>query len=104
MDKGTYTHKTHIASIVSTGIMKAYFLRARAHMEVWNEEEAREDLNRVLDLEPGMRKTVMRDLGVLNMRMEEKNEEDRRKYRGMFGQRPERAATNDMQSDGSDQP
>lgn len=86
--------------------MKAYYLRARAHMEVWNEAEAREDLNRVLDLEPGMRKNVTRDLGVLSMRMEEKNEEDRRKYRGMFGQRPEQVPTNDTQSEeiSSDQP
>ncbi|KAG5269180.1 hypothetical protein AALO_G00199170 [Alosa alosa] len=66
------------------GIMKAYYLRARAHLEVWNEAEAREDFERVLDLEPGMKKVVTRDLGVLSMRMEEKNEEDRKKYKGMF--------------------
>lgn len=64
--------------------MKAFYLRGKAHIEVWNEAEARADLERVLDLEPGMKKAVTKDLGVLSMRMEEKNEEDRKKYKGMF--------------------
>ncbi|KAL2096135.1 hypothetical protein ACEWY4_008283 [Coilia grayii] len=76
----------HTSDIINhhPGIMKAFYLRGKAHMEVWNEAEAREDFQRVLDLEPGMKKMVGRDLGVLNMRMEDKNEEDRRKYKGMF--------------------
>lgn len=53
-------------------------------MEVWNEAEARQDFSRVLDLDPGMSKAVKKDLALLNMRMEEKNQEDRDKYQGMF--------------------
>lgn len=53
-------------------------------MEVWNEAEARQDFSRVLDLDPGMKKAVKKELAVLNMRMEEKNQEDKDKYRGMF--------------------
>lgn len=64
--------------------MKAYYLRAKAHMEVWDESEAQADFQKVLDLDPGMRKVVRRELQVLGMRMEEKREEDRLKYRGMF--------------------
>lgn len=66
------------------GEMKAFYVRGKAHIEVWNEAEARADFERVLDLDPGMKKAVKKDLGVLNMRMEEKNEEDKVKYKGMF--------------------
>ncbi|KAG7470592.1 hypothetical protein MATL_G00115410 [Megalops atlanticus] len=76
----------HTTDIINQhpGVMKAYFLRAKAHMEVWNEAEARQDFQKVLDLDPGMRKAVKKELQVLNMRMEEKREEDRQKYKGMF--------------------
>lgn len=66
------------------GVKKAFYLRGKAHMEVWNEAEAREDFRRVLDLDPGMEKAVKRELALLNMRLEEKNEEDKLKYKGMF--------------------
>lgn len=67
-----------------SGMMKAYYLRGKAHMEVWNEAEARQDFSRVLDLNPTMKKAVKKELAVLNMRMEEKNLEDKKKYKGMF--------------------
>lgn len=66
------------------GIAKAFYLRGKAHKEVWNEAEARQDFSKVLDLDPGMKKSVKKELAVLNMRMEEKNQEDRLKYKGMF--------------------
>ncbi|KAI1894024.1 hypothetical protein AGOR_G00129730 [Albula goreensis] len=76
----------HTTDIINQhpGVMKAYYLRAKAHVEVWNEVEAQVDFQKVLDLDPGMRKVVRRELQVLNMRMEEKREEDRAKYKGMF--------------------
>lgn len=64
--------------------MKAFYLRGKAHAEVWNEAEARQDFSRVLDLDPSMKKAVKKELAVLNMRMEEKNQEDKNKYKGMF--------------------
>lgn len=64
--------------------MKAFYLRGKAHMEVWNEAEARADFMRVLDLDPRMKKTIKKELAVLKMRMELKNEEDRLRYKGMF--------------------
>jgi len=66
------------------GMLKAYFLRGKAHREVWNEAEARQDFSRVLDLDPGMKKAVKKEVAVLNMRVEEKNQEDRNTYKGMF--------------------
>lgn len=76
----------HTTDIISQhpGAMKAFYLRGKAHMEVWNEAEARDDFMRVLDLDPGMKKTIKKELAVLKMRMELKNEEDRLKYKGMF--------------------
>ncbi|KAK3531680.1 hypothetical protein QTP70_025912 [Hemibagrus guttatus] len=76
----------HTSDIVNQhpGVMKAFYLRGKAHMEVWNEAEAKADFQRVLDLDPGMKKSVKKELAVLNMRMEEKREEDRQKYKGMF--------------------
>ncbi|XP_035241821.1 aryl-hydrocarbon-interacting protein-like 1 [Anguilla anguilla] len=76
----------HTTDIINQhpGVMKAYYLRAKAHVEVWNEAEAHADFQKVLDLDPGMRKAVRKEVQVLNMRMEEKREEDRIKYKGMF--------------------
>uniref|UniRef100_A0AAZ1XXS4 Aryl-hydrocarbon-interacting protein-like 1 n=1 Tax=Oreochromis aureus TaxID=47969 RepID=A0AAZ1XXS4_OREAU len=76
----------HTTDIINQhpGIVKAYYLRGKAHVEVWNEAEARQDFSRVLDLNPGMKKAVKKELAILNMRMEEKNEEDKLKYKGIL--------------------
>uniref|UniRef100_A0A674CCV0 Aryl hydrocarbon receptor interacting protein like 1 n=1 Tax=Salmo trutta TaxID=8032 RepID=A0A674CCV0_SALTR len=71
--------------IEHTSEIKVFYVRWRAHMEVWIEAEAQADFERVLDLDLGMKKAVKEDLGVLNMRMEEKNEEDKVKYKGHSG-------------------
>ncbi|XP_054649859.1 aryl-hydrocarbon-interacting protein-like 1 isoform X2 [Dunckerocampus dactyliophorus] len=49
----------HTSDIINQhpGVTKAFYLRGKAHVEVWNEAEARQDFSRVLDLEPGMKKT-----------------------------------------------
>ncbi|XP_019515354.1 PREDICTED: aryl-hydrocarbon-interacting protein-like 1 isoform X1 [Hipposideros armiger] len=67
------------------GIVKAYYVRARAHAEVWNETEAKADLEKVLELEPSMRKAVHRELRLLAGRLEEKREEERLRCRHMLG-------------------
>nr|XP_055052563.1 aryl-hydrocarbon-interacting protein-like 1 isoform X3 [Misgurnus anguillicaudatus]XP_055052564.1 aryl-hydrocarbon-interacting protein-like 1 isoform X3 [Misgurnus anguillicaudatus] len=76
----------HTSDIINQhpGTMKAFYLRGKAHMEVWNEAEARADFLRVLDLDPRMKKAIKKELAVLKMRMELKNEEDRLRYKGMF--------------------
>lgn len=72
-------------SIVPVGIVKAYYVRARAHAEVWNEAEAKADLEKVLELEPAMRKAVRRELRLLESRLEEKREEERLRCQHMLG-------------------
>lgn len=73
------------SSFVPAGIAKAYYVRARAHAEVWNEAEAKADLEKVLELEPAMRKAVRRELRLLESRLEEKREEERLRCRQMLG-------------------
>ncbi|PNI37186.1 AIPL1 isoform 1 [Pan troglodytes] len=68
------------------GIVKAYYVRARAHAEVWNEAEAKADLRKVLELEPSMQKAVRRELRLLENRMAEKQEEERLRCRNMLSQ------------------
>nr|AAK77956.1 aryl-hydrocarbon interacting protein-like 1 [Mus musculus] len=67
------------------GIVKAYYMRARAHAEVWNAEEAKADLEKVLELEPSMRKAVLRELRLLESRLADKQEEERQRCRSMLG-------------------
>lgn len=73
-------------SLLPTGIVKAYYVRARAHAEVWNEAEAKADLQKVLELEPSMQKAVRRELRLLENRMAEKQEEERLRCRNMLSQ------------------
>ncbi|XP_010376183.2 aryl-hydrocarbon-interacting protein-like 1 isoform X4 [Rhinopithecus roxellana] len=68
------------------GIVKAYYVRARAHAEVWNEAEAKADLQKVLELEPSMQKAVRRELRLLENRMAEKQEEEQLRCRNMLSQ------------------
>uniref|UniRef100_A0A8C2Q5Y2 Aryl hydrocarbon receptor interacting protein-like 1 n=1 Tax=Cyprinus carpio TaxID=7962 RepID=A0A8C2Q5Y2_CYPCA len=75
----------------------AFYLRGKANMEVWNEAEARDDFMRVLDLDPGMKKTIKKELAVLKMRMELKDEEDRLKYKGISDrEKPELSTTQNV--------
>ncbi|KAL7831847.1 hypothetical protein AOLI_G00293950, partial [Acnodon oligacanthus] len=73
----------HTSDIINQhpGAIKAFYLRGKANMEVWNETEAKSDFERVLDLDPGMKKSIKKELAVLSMRMEEKREEDRLRYK-----------------------
>uniref|UniRef100_A0A2K5SFZ6 Aryl-hydrocarbon-interacting protein-like 1 n=1 Tax=Cebus imitator TaxID=2715852 RepID=A0A2K5SFZ6_CEBIM len=75
------------------GIVKAYYVRARAHAEVWNEAEAKADLQKVLELEPSMQKAVRRELRLLENRMAEKEEEERLRCRNMLSQRATKPPT-----------
>lgn len=84
LDCFTLSYSVKCVCIFAPGVVKAFYLRGKAHGEVWNEAEARQDFSRVLDLDPGMKKAIKKELAVLSMRMEEKNQEDRDKYKGMF--------------------
>ncbi|XP_020136808.2 aryl-hydrocarbon-interacting protein-like 1 [Microcebus murinus] len=86
------------------GIVKAYYVRARAHAEVWNEAEAKADLEKVLELEPGMQKAVRRELRLLENRMAEKQEEERLRCRSMLGRRAAEPPPPPLSPPGSSRP
>ncbi|XP_072909563.1 aryl-hydrocarbon-interacting protein-like 1 isoform X1 [Hemitrygon akajei] len=66
------------------GTVKAYFLRARAHTEVWNEAEAKADFEKVLEYDSGMIKSVRKELRILECRMRDKEEEEKLQFKRMF--------------------
>lgn len=66
------------------GLTKAYFLRAKANAEVWNEVEAKKDFEKVVELDPTMTRQVKKEITKLEVRMEEKEEEDKLKYKNLF--------------------
>ncbi|KAM3933671.1 aryl-hydrocarbon-interacting protein-like 1 isoform 1-T1 [Leptodactylus fuscus] len=66
------------------GLVKAYFLRAKANAEVWNEAEAKKDFEKVIDLDPTMNRQVKKEIRMLETRMQDKEEEEKLKYRNLF--------------------
>uniref|UniRef100_A0A4W3JWT0 Aryl-hydrocarbon-interacting protein-like 1 n=1 Tax=Callorhinchus milii TaxID=7868 RepID=A0A4W3JWT0_CALMI len=65
------------------GTVKAYYLRAKAHSEVWNELEAKADYAKVLEFDSRMLKTVKKELLILESRMQEKEEEEKLRVKRM---------------------
>ncbi|XP_069617364.1 aryl-hydrocarbon-interacting protein-like 1 [Ranitomeya imitator] len=66
------------------GLVKAYFLRAKANAEVWNEAEAKKDFEKVIELDPEMSRQVKKEIRMLETRMQEKEEEEKLKYKNLF--------------------
>ncbi|XP_032902326.1 aryl-hydrocarbon-interacting protein-like 1 [Amblyraja radiata] len=66
------------------GTVKAYFLRAKAHAEVWNEAQAKADFDKVLEYDIGMAKSVKKELRMLDSRMRDKEEEEKLQFKRMF--------------------
>ncbi|XP_073421675.1 aryl-hydrocarbon-interacting protein-like 1 isoform X4 [Dendrobates tinctorius] len=66
------------------GLVKAYFLRAKANAEVWNEAEAKKDFEKVIELDPAMSRQVKKEIRMLETRMQEKEEEEKLKYKNLF--------------------
>ena len=66
----------------SPGNVKALFRRARAHVAVWNPEEAEADLNQVLQLDSSLDRVVKKELSTLEQKRKEKDLEDKQMYQG----------------------
>ncbi|KAM6953157.1 aryl-hydrocarbon-interacting protein-like 1 [Aplochiton taeniatus] len=60
--------------------VKGYYKRAKAHMAVWNEREARRDFNMVANLDITLAPLVHRELKSLSECMREKYWEEKEKY------------------------
>jgi len=64
------------------GNVKALFRRARAHVAVWNPDEAEADLNEALKLDSSLDKVVKKELSTLEQKRKEKDLEDKQMYQG----------------------
>lgn len=64
--------------------MKGYYKRAKAHVAVWNEKEARRDFNMVAQLDVTLASLIRRELKALSERMKEKYWEEKEQYWNML--------------------
>ena len=69
-----------------SGNVKALFRRARAHVAVWNPEDAMADLNRVLELDSSLERAVKKELLTLEQKRKEKDSEDKQMFQGKIFQ------------------
>ncbi|KAM4794693.1 aryl-hydrocarbon-interacting protein-like 1 isoform 1-T1 [Rhinophrynus dorsalis] len=66
------------------GLTKAYFIRGKANAEVWNQEEAKADFEKVLEMDPSMGRVIKKELRMLESRMQDKEEEEKLRYKNLF--------------------
>lgn len=64
--------------------VKAYFKRGKAHAAVWNEVEARADFEKVMQLDPSLGPAVSREIRAMEVRIREKDKEDKGRYKNLF--------------------
>ncbi|CAC5388986.1 AIP [Mytilus coruscus] len=64
--------------------VKALFRRGRAHVGAWNPEEAREDFNRVVELDSTLSGAVKKEIKILDDKQKLKDENDKQKLKGLF--------------------
>ena len=57
--------------------VKALFRRAKAHVGAWNTREARQDFERVAELDPALSKAAHKELQHLDELEQEKKNQDR---------------------------
>lgn len=62
--------------------VKALFRRGKANIGAWNPEEARVDLNRALELDPSLDKSVHKELQILAAMEKEKQLKDSNLLKG----------------------
>lgn len=64
--------------------VKALFKRGKAHIGAWNPDKAKEDLSRVVKLDPSLNGAVSKELQVLSRQIQVKNLEDKSKLQKLF--------------------
>ncbi|XP_044156220.1 AH receptor-interacting protein [Bufo gargarizans] len=76
----------HCSSILNkySDNVKALFKRGRAHAAVWNTLEAEQDFSRAVELDPSLAPLVAKELKKLEERINEKEQEDKARFRGIF--------------------
>ncbi|TRY70478.1 hypothetical protein TCAL_10314 [Tigriopus californicus] len=64
--------------------VKARFRRAKAHVGAWNPDSAKEDFQRVIDLDPSIAITCKKELKKLEEMEKQKDEADKKKLQKLF--------------------
>ncbi|KAJ8925097.1 hypothetical protein NQ315_001278 [Exocentrus adspersus] len=81
-----YSVIEHCGTVLKTDKdnVKAYFRRAKAHVKVWNVEEARNDFNKVMELDESLTALVKKELAELEKQVKEKDMEDKGRFSKLF--------------------
>ncbi|XP_012256693.1 AH receptor-interacting protein [Athalia rosae] len=66
--------------------VKALYRRGKAHIGAWNEKEAKEDLERVAELDPSLRTVVDKELNNFQVAIREKEKSEKNKLSQIFAQ------------------
>lgn len=64
--------------------VKAYFRRAKAHIAAWNPKEAKEDLEKVMELDATLIPLAKKELCILDDLVKIKDLQDKEKLKKMF--------------------
>ncbi|CAB4013232.1 AH receptor-interacting [Paramuricea clavata] len=77
-------HTTTVLDSIDPNNVKALYRRAKAHVGCWDPKEARQDFERVMELDQSLVKTVRKELEELDRKEKEHNEEYKEKLKGIF--------------------
>lgn len=64
--------------------MKALYRRGKGHVGAWNPNEARQDFERLLELDSSLDNIVNRELKDLDKMIKERDKEEKEKLKNMF--------------------
>lgn len=64
--------------------VKALFRRGKAHAGCWNPQAAKDDFNRVMELDSTLEKACLKELKAIEDMEKQKDKEDKEKLKNMF--------------------
>ncbi|CAG9833790.1 unnamed protein product [Diabrotica balteata] len=64
--------------------VKAYFRRAKGHVGAWNVEAAKNDFDKVIELDESLTSLVTKELNSLEIQVKNQDSEDKQKYSKLF--------------------
>ena len=76
-------HCSEVLEIDSNNV-KALFRRGKAHIGAWNPNDAREDFNKVSDLDPSLSVTCAKELKHIELLEKQKDSSDKEKLKNLF--------------------
>lgn len=85
-EKDYYTVIKHCNEVLEhePNNVKAYYRRAKAHVGVWNPNDAKSDYIKVLELDPSLTVAVSKELNALQEQIKVCDAEDKKMYQKIF--------------------